>query len=256
MRVMSIPAIKCERSAGSGPAGRHFSGHRALRAGALTLALLGLSAAWLTALDRPKTVERLQNSIEALADIIKIPEEGIPDSLLRNCEALIVIPDTIRGGFFVGGRYGRGIMVRRMPERGWSNPSFVSLKGGSFGLQIGGQAVDIILVVNNKKGLEAVLKDNFTLGADASVAAGPVGRTAEAGTDLTLRAEILSYSRSRGLFAGIAIQGATLTVDQKANYTFYQKLIYHRKILFDFTMPVPNEVKPLHELLRPYQPKP
>lgn len=217
-----------------------------LAAGASTPAL---------ALDREKTVDRLRESVEVLSEIINIPEDGIPDSLLRKAEGLVVIPNVISGAFLVGARHGYGIMVHKLPDGKWSNPCFVSISGGSFGLQIGGQAVDLVLVIQNPRGFESVLKDNFTLSGDAKVTAGPVGRNAEAGTDILLKAEILSYSRSKGLFAGISLNGAVLNIDQKANTVFYRKLVGHRKILFDGKMARPVEVKPLHNLLKPYESK-
>jgi lipid-binding SYLF domain-containing protein len=206
-------------------------------AGLVAAAVAGLSGPPALALSRQKTVDRLADATTVLHEVLNIPE-GIPDSLLSKSEAVIVIPHVVEGAFLFGGRAGYGVMVRRQKGR-WSNPCYVALKGGSFGLQLGGQAVDLILLVQNARGVDAILSDNFTFSGDASATAGPVGRNAEAGTDLTLRAGILSYSRSKGLFAGISIQGATLTIDRKANYTFYQKLIDHRKILSDALMPYP-----------------
>lgn len=220
-------------------------------AGLLVAALgLGLGTPAL-ALSRNKTVSRMANATAVLEEVLNIPEQGIPDKLLAGSEAVIVIPHVVEGAFIFGGRAGYGIMVRRQKDR-WSNPCFVAIKGGSFGLQLGGQAVDLILLVQNPRGVDAILSDNFTLSGDAAATAGPVGRNAEAGTDLTLRAGILSYSRSKGLFAGISIQGATLTIDRKANYTFYKKLIDHRKILSDALMPVPEEFQGFLRLLQPY----
>jgi len=207
------------------------------------------------AISRNKIVKRLNNSVELLKEFIEIPESGIPSSLLKNCEALVVIPHVIKGGFIFGGRHGRGIMVHRLPNGRWSNPCFVNIRGGSFGLQIGGQAVDLILVVKNKRGYEAILQDNFQFSGDATATAGPVGRNAEAGTDLMLKASILSYSRSKGLFAGISLKGATLTIDKKANYSFYKQLICYRKILSDPLMPYRPEVKPLIKVLASYSGK-
>ena len=219
---------------------------------ALAAGLVWLPAPSAHALDRAKTVDRLNTSTEVMKAIIGIPEEGIPDYLLRDCAGLVVIPNVVEGAFLFGGRHGRGVLIHRMPNGLWSNPCFVSLSGGSFGLQLGGQSVDLVLVIKNRKGLESILQDNFTFSGDAVATAGPVGRNAEAGTDLILKAKILSYSRSRGVFAGISLQGATLTIDRKANYTFYKKLIDQRKILYDTTLPYLDEYKPMVELLHPY----
>ncbi len=202
-------------------------------------------------LSRRKVINRLNSSIEVLDEFINIPESGIPEKILRNCEALVVIPHVVKGGFMFGARHGKGIIVHRLPDGRWSNPSFIAISGGSFGFQIGGQAVDLILVVNNKRGYRAILSDNFQLSGDMTATAGPVGRNAEAGTDIALKASILSYSRSKGLFAGVSLKGATLTIDKKANRVFYRKYIDYKDILNRF-FPYPKEVKPLIKLLKPY----
>jgi lipid-binding SYLF domain-containing protein len=152
-----------------------------------------------------------------------IPEKTIPPSLLRNARAIVVIPGVIKVGFVIGGRFGRGIMVVRTNKGQWSNPSFVTFTGGSIGWQIGAQSTDVILVFKSNKSVEGVTKGKFTLGADAAIAAGPVGRQAEAATDVELKAEIYSYSRSRGLFAGISFEGAALQIDDDSNAAFYNK---------------------------------
>jgi lipid-binding SYLF domain-containing protein len=147
----------------------------------------------------------------------------------------------VRAGFVVGGQRGRGIMSART-EGGWSAPAFLTLTGGSFGLQIGGQAADIILVINNRRGLENLVSNQFTLGADAAVAAGPVGRDAKAATDVQMRAEILSYSRARGLFAGVTVNGSTVRPDRDANERFYGKRLETKQIIFG---PAPGTPAPV-----------
>jgi lipid-binding SYLF domain-containing protein len=161
---------------------------------------------------------------EVLQDITAIPERGLPPALLHSAEAVAIIPDLIKLGFVVGGRHGRGVLLVRDPNGMWSNPIFVSLTGGSIGWQAGASATDVVLVFRSHRGVENILKgrDKITLGADAAIAAGPVGRQAEAGTDLQLKAEILSYSRSRGLFAGAALEGSSLRIDWRANSAYYR----------------------------------
>ncbi len=206
------------------------------------------------AVSRSKIVERLNNSVEVLREFTNIPEHAIPKKILRNCEALVVIPHVVKGGFMFGARHGKGIIVHRLSDGTWSNPSFIAISGGSFGLQIGGQAVDLILVINNKRGYKAILSDKFQLSGDMTATAGPVGRNAEAGTDVALKASILSYSRSKGLFAGISLKGATLTMDKKAIKAFYGRNIDYRKILNTHMKYLP-EVRPLIKLLKPYSGK-
>ena len=151
--------------------------------------------------------------------------------MLGNAEGVAVFPGTVRAGFIFGGMRGRGILSART-DSGWSAPAFLTLTGGSFGLQIGGQAVDLILVINNRRGLENLVANQFKLGADAAVAAGPLGREVEASTDLQLRAQILSYSRARGLFAGVTVNGSTVRQDRDANERFYGERLETQQIVF------------------------
>jgi lipid-binding SYLF domain-containing protein len=170
-----------------------------------------------------KEVEKVEAATEVLTELMAIPEKGIPPFLLQNAYGVAVIPAVVKASLVIGGRYGWGVLVVREKEGGWSNPSFVSLTGGSVGYQIGAQSTDVILVFKSRKSIDGIVKGKFTLGADAAVAAGAVGRQAEAATDLHLKAEIYSYSRSRGLFAGIALEGAALQIDDKSNAAFYGK---------------------------------
>lgn len=217
-----------------------------------TLALVSILTTPLQARDRDKFVQRLQDSTDVLREVLSIPEEGIPDWLLRKCEALVIIPSVVKAAFVFGAKRGHGIIVHRLPNGRWSSPAFLTITGGSFGLQIGGQATDIVLVVNSQRGYRALLGSKFKLGADASVAAGPVGRTAAAATDVTLKAEILAYSRSRGAFAGISLDGSALTMDTEANTAFYGKPVNPRTVLNDPKWPFPPEAQPLADLLRPF----
>lgn len=193
----------------------------------MSLRRLALSAAFaLTLLSGPAFAgqpedDRARNAVRVLAEIQKIPEQSIPDKLLDEARAVIVIPDTIKAGLVIGGRHGRGVMSVKTANGTWSSPVFVSLTGASIGFQVGVQSSDVVLVIRNDRSLDNIVNGKFTLGADASVAAGPVGRNAAAATDGQLKAEIWSWSRARGLFAGVALDGAVLQIDDKANAAAY-----------------------------------
>jgi lipid-binding SYLF domain-containing protein len=196
----------------------------------LTLATVALP---MSASDR-KEEQRLQNCGTVLREIMDIPED-IPQDLIDKAECIIVYPSVLKAAFVVGGSYGRGAMTCRSGEHfggHWSAPSMMALEGASFGFQIGGQATDFVLLVMNPRGARSILKSKVKLGADASAAAGPKGRTAEASTDATLRAEVLSYSRSRGLFAGISLAGATVRPDNDANERVYGRNVSASDIIF------------------------
>ncbi|NMC73204.1 MAG: lipid-binding SYLF domain-containing protein [Geobacteraceae bacterium] len=167
-------------------------------------------------------ISRINAATEVIQEITGIPE-GISPELLRNAYGIVIIPGTIKLGFFFGGQYGSGIALTRGEDGSWSNPAFVYIAGGSFGLQFGAVSSDIILVFKTRKSVMGLAKGNFTLGGDAAIAAGPVGRRAVAATDWQLKAEIYSYARSRGLFAGISVDGSVLAIDTNANETFYAK---------------------------------
>jgi SH3 domain-containing YSC84-like protein 1 len=167
-----------------------------------------------------KLTDRLNNAKAVIEEIMATPDKGIPQSILSSAHCVVVIPSFKKGAFVVGAQYGQGVATCRTP-RGWSAPVFVQLAGGSFGFQIGGQATDLVLIAMNKNGLEDMLKNKFKLGADAAASAGPVGRNAQAGTDWKLNAEFLTYSRSKGLFAGIDLDGTVLSQngdDTRAEY--------------------------------------
>ena len=164
---------------------------------------------------------RARNAVRVIDEIQAIPESAIPDKLLDEARAIVVVPDTIKAGLVVGGRRGRGLLSVKMADGTWSNPSFVTLTGGSIGFQAGVQSSDIVLVFRSDRGLESIVNGKFTLGADAGVAAGPVGRTAAAATDGEMKAEIWSWSRARGLFAGVALDGAVLSIDDASNAATY-----------------------------------
>ena len=165
--------------------------------------------------------KRVADSADVLDQLLRIPEKRIPPSLLARAYAVAVVPNVVKIGFGVGARRGKGVLVVRQDDRSWSNPVFIKMTGGSIGWQIGAQSTDVILVFKSRKGVEDIAEGKFTLGADASVAAGPVGRHAEVATDWKFEAEVVSYSRSRGLFGGVALEGAGVTIDNKANAAFY-----------------------------------
>lgn len=167
--------------------------------------------------------KKISEATGVVKEIMAIPEKGIPPALLKNAYGIAVIPGVIKLGFIIGGRHGSGVLMVRDKDGKWGNPVFVSITGGGIGWQIGAQSTDVILVFKSKRSVEGLKKGKFTLGADAAVAAGPVGRNLEAATDVKLKAEIYSYSRSRGLFAGVSLEGAALQIDDDADAAFYGK---------------------------------
>ncbi len=167
-------------------------------------------------------MERVDDSTEVIAEIMKISEKSIPRDLLQKSNAVVIFPGALKGGFIVGGQGGKGVAIRRIGKT-WSAPAFVNMGGGSVGLQAGGQKTDYVLLIMNEKGLKGLLEDKFELGGEASAAAGPVGRTTSASTNATMDAEILTYSRSKGLFAGIALKGVVISQDHSMNQAVYSK---------------------------------
>lgn len=165
--------------------------------------------------------QRVGDAADVLEQLLRIPEKTVPPALLSRAYAVAVIPNVVKAAFGVGARRGKGILVIRQDDSSWSNPAFITITGGSVGWQIGAQSTDIILVFKTRKGVDGIENGRLTLGADASVAAGPVGRHTGIATDIQFKAEVYSYSRSRGLFAGIALEGAGITMDRKANAAFY-----------------------------------
>ena len=176
--------------------------------------------------------DRLDASADVLADMMHAADKGIPQDLMNRAQCVVVVPNMKKAGFIFGAKYGRGFAVcRHRGGSGWSAPAGMRIEGGSFGLQIGGSESDVVVLVNADSGMKHLLEDKFTLGADATVAAGPVGRDASAQTDAQLHAEMLSYSRSRGVFAGLALEGATLRPDKDANKELYGRELVNREIL-------------------------
>ena len=171
-----------------------------------------------------KSVDRVQAAAKVLDEIQGAPDTGIPQEVLGSAECVAVVPSMLKGGFVFGARYGRGVASCRTPK-GWSAPAFFTIEGGSFGLQIGGQAVDLVMLIMNQEGMRNLLSSKFKLGADASVAAGPVGRHAAADTDWKMRAQVLSYSRARGAFAGLELSGAVINQDKDSTREFYGRMV-------------------------------
>lgn len=199
---------------------------------------------------------KVRDATEVMTDIMAIPEKSIPPSLLNNAYAVAVIPNVIKGGFVFGGRYGWGVLVVKTKERKWSAPAFVSIAAGSVGYQIGLQSIDVILVFKSKKSVDRIAKGKFTLGADASIAAGPVGRAASAGTDIRLEAEIYSYSRSRGLFAGVSLEGSALQMKDESNRLFYNKEVISAADIFEnVNIKVPDVAKEFIKTMTKYTAK-
>jgi lipid-binding SYLF domain-containing protein len=192
----------------------------------------------------------IENAITVLTEIKNVPEGGIPRELLSKCEGLAIFPSVYKGGFVVGASYGKGLMAVRDPKTGnWRGPAFLQIGSGSFGWQIGVQATDLVLVIMNQRGVNAFFKNNLTLGGDISVAAGPVGRKLKAGTDVTLQAEAYSYSRSKGFFAGLSLEGAYLHHDYKSDEAFYGQTLTPGEILFQGVVSVPEQGRRFLEYL-------
>jgi lipid-binding SYLF domain-containing protein len=205
--------------------------------------------------ERADEVERLQRATEVFGEIMRTPDKGIPEELLDKASCVAIVPGMTKAALGIGGRYGKGMIMCRDANRKWGPPLFVRIEGGSIGFQIGAQRTDVVLVIMNRRGMDKLLGDKVTLGADASVAAGPVGRHATAQTNVRLDAEILGYSRSKGLFAGLSLEGSTLRQDKDDNRDFYRKEIDPREVLFGSTVPMPEEAKPLAAALSRESPR-
>jgi lipid-binding SYLF domain-containing protein len=177
-----------------------------------------------------KATDRVEAAAQVLNEIQSAPDSGVPEEILGRSECVAVVPSMLKGGFMVGGKYGRGVASCRTPK-GWSTPAFFMVTGGSFGFQIGGQAVDLVMLIMNNEGMQHLLSSKFALGADASVAAGPVGRHAEGNTDWKMRAQVLTYSRARGIFAGVSLNGAVVKQDKNSTREFYGHMVTSKAAL-------------------------
>ena len=223
---------------------------------ALALALVLSTAACVatgpTARAQTEELARARRAVEVLDEIMATPDQAVPARLLAEAHAIAVIPDVVKASLVLGGRHGRGLVSVRGPDGIWSNPSFVSLTGGSIGFQAGVNATDVVLVFRTPRGVDSIVHGKFTLGADAAVAAGPVGRSAQASTDAQLKAEIYSYSRSRGLFAGVALDGAVLAIDDDANQAVYGSPTTPRMVFENRVARVPDAVVDFRDRLEEY----
>jgi lipid-binding SYLF domain-containing protein len=209
-------------------------------------------AATLAQADPSDTVKRLAAATEVFQEVMQVPERSIPQELLEKAACVVIVPGMKKGAFIVGGKYGRGfVSCRREGGVGWSAPGAIRIEGGTFGLQIGGAETDVIMLVLNRRGMDKLLSSKFTLGGDATATAGPVGRSSTAATDATMHAEILTWSRARGLFAGIALQGATLRPDGRANHELYGRELTNRAVVMSTTQ-IPRAAEPLVAILNKY----
>jgi SH3 domain-containing YSC84-like protein 1 len=200
----------------------------------LLLTLVVWLCSFMYAADEPakesKATDRVQAAADVLNEIQSAPDSGVPNEILSRADCVAVVPSMLKAGFVVGGKYGRGLASCRTPK-GWSAPAFFTVKGGSFGFQIGGQAVDLVMLIMNNEGMQRLLSSKVALGADASVAAGPVGRHAEGNTDWKMRAQVLTYSRARGIFAGASLNGAVLKQDKDSTRDFYGHMVTFKAAL-------------------------
>jgi SH3 domain-containing YSC84-like protein 1 len=197
----------------------------------LLVSLIGLvgTFAWAGS-NREDTVGRMQKSVDVLQSIMSTPDKGIPEEVLNGAKCIVIVPDLIKGGFVFGAKHGRGVASCRTPE-GWSAPAFISIGGGSWGLQIGIEDIDLVMLVMNDRGLQHLLSSKFELTGEGSVAAGPVGRHTSAGTDILMNTEVLTYSRSKGIFAGLTLEGAVVEQDNDSTRAIYGKHMMFRNIL-------------------------
>lgn len=212
--------------------------------------LIAIASLTAVASDREDDVSRTQKAAQVFKEIMNTPDQGIPSNLLESAKCIAIIPGDVKFAFIFGGSYGRGLATCRT-EHGWSAPMFVAIDGGSVGYQIGGSSTDIVMLFMNDHALQSLMSDKFKLGADASVAAGPVGRNAAAGTDLKLSAEILSYSRSKGVFAGVSLNGAVMQADKSGDKAMYGDNVNRHEIL-DGKVAVPASARGLVEELGGY----
>jgi lipid-binding SYLF domain-containing protein len=212
-----------------------------------------LGASTLLAVAKNETAQRLEEAATVFSEIMSAPDKGIPHELIEKAHCVVVVPGLKKGAFIVGAKYGKGFITCRKGHRGWSAPAAVRVEGGSFGFQIGGSETDVVLLVMNDRGADRLLSSKFTLGGEGEVAAGPVGRSATAQTDAKMMAEILSWSRSRGVFAGISLQGATLRQDLDDNAALYGKKLENRQIVKG-QVAAPRSASRLLGLLNKYSP--
>jgi lipid-binding SYLF domain-containing protein len=220
---------------------------------ALVIALAVLLGAASVAGAQSREAAIVRDATTVLDEIMATPDKQIPEAILDRAEAIAVFPGLLRAAFVFGGQRGRGIIsVRNRASTSWSAPAFLTITGGSWGAQIGGQSIDLVLVILNRQGVDNLLKNQFKIGGEASAAAGPVGRSAEASTDVLMRAQILSYSRSRGLFVGVAVNGSSVRADVDANQRMYGARLHSREIAIDRRGGSPADIGAWRETLQKY----
>lgn len=208
-----------------------------------------------SAASKAEEKERARKAITAFREIMGAPDQAVPLELLDRAQCVAVFPSVKKGGFIVGGQYGKGLISCRRSEGSWGAPAFFTIGGGSFGLQIGGQAVDLVLLIMNNSGVEGLLQDKFEIGAGAGASAGPVGRNTHVSTDVLLKSQIVSYSRSRGLFAGLELKGAVIMQDNTANRDIYDRDISAREIIVDGKVRTPPDIEGFPNVLRKFSPR-
>jgi lipid-binding SYLF domain-containing protein len=213
----------------------------------------GIASAVAFGWKEPKLERRLKDAAETFQEIMSVPDKGIPQTLLDKAECVIIVPGMLKAAIGVGGEYGRGFVSCRTDVGRWGPPAALRLSGGSFGTQLGVEAIDLVMLVMNKRGVERLLSDKFTIGAEAAAAAGPVGREASADTDVQMTAEILSWSRSRGVFAGVSLNGTVVRIDKTDNAKLYGRPLTSKEIL-DGATPVPSSAEVLTSVLEKYAP--
>ena len=197
-------------------------------------------------------LKRAENAVRVLSEVMQAPDKAIPRELLQSAHAIVVVPDVLKAGFVIGGRRGEGLIAIKTRDGTWSNPAFVNLTGGSIGFQAGVSSTDVVLVFRTERGVDSIVNGKFTIGADASAAAGPVGRTAQASTDAQLKAEIFSYSRARGLFAGVALDGSVLSINHASNQLIYGDGVTPRRIFDGGVSNIPNALVDFRDRLEEY----
>jgi lipid-binding SYLF domain-containing protein len=229
----------CSQQATKNPLGqRQWEMRLSMRKVIFMVAMLGLGTLCWAGSAREDATERLENATNVLHEIMGMPDKGIPEEVLEHAKCIAVVPHMVKGGFIFGGKGGKGVATCRTAN-GWSAPAFITISGGNWGLQIGVEAVDLVLIIQNEKGMQKLLESNFHVGADASAAAGPVGRHAEAGTNWKMDTEILTYSRAKGAFAGLTLEGASIRQDNDSRHAVYGRKVTTRALLLG-KVPVPS----------------
>jgi len=221
---------------------------------ALLLLVASTAPAALAAKDASEQRERAMKAADVLNEIMGVPEKGIPDELMEHAHAIAVIPHVVKGAIGFGGQHGKGLVSHRNSDGKWGAPAFIDISGGSFGLQLGVQATDVVLIFTSEDGFKGLLDGKVKLGADASVAAGPVGRKAEVGTDVLLKSPVFAYSRSKGLFAGISLDGSVVSIDDSGNREVYEKDVPAKDILLNNAVRINDIVAPFVRALEKYSP--